>query len=155
MQYIGIQNHGLISCIFVHQTSGTAGTAGESREKSEELLERAKRAHQKAEEELRPQLDDAQAGVADVQQLNQHANRTDTEINRLLDYIPKASNLEVQTREAMRSSVEADQAAQNALSGIEDMVAQLPTYLDDARQIPKDVDDTAKKIASSTAHGKN
>jgi molecular chaperone DnaK (HSP70) len=91
--------------------------------------------------------------VADVQQLNQHADNTDTEINRLLESIPQASNLEVQTREAIRSSVEADQAAQNALSGIEGMVNQLPAYLDDARQIPKDVDDTVKKIASSTAHG--
>jgi len=134
------------------QTSGTAGAAEESKDRSEELLERARRAHEKAEGELRPQLENAVSGVAEVQQMSSLADETDKQINRMLESIPSGNYLEPQTREAMRLSQAADQEAQGALNSIQQMVAQLPSYIEDARQIPKDVDDTSKKIGSSNAH---
>ncbi|XP_065337904.1 laminin subunit alpha [Cloeon dipterum] len=136
------------------KSAGSAEKAMERKAQSEELLDRAKRAQERVDLELAPSLDQASAAVGDVERINREAARIDERIVQMLESLPTsdASKLAEETRKVIERSESADRSAQQALSSIEDMVTRLPEYLEDAKLIPKNMDDTSKKFEGSTAH---
>lgn len=116
------------------------------------LTEEAQEALDRTKTQLAPQLEDARELVASLQDRNQESDDTDKRINAALERIPVQS-LEPVARSAMIESENADLAAQRALGSIKNMVDQLPEYIVEAKQIPKDVDDTTKKISGATTQG--
>lgn len=136
----------------VSQTAGLGERTHESGERSTELLDRAQDALDTTKKRLAPQLDEARGSVAAIQDRNKMSDEGDKQVNAALENIPIQS-LEPVARGAMEQSDAADQAAQNALANIGNIVEQLPAYIIEAKQIPKDVDDTKKKISSAGTQG--
>jgi hypothetical protein len=134
------------------QTAGLGERTDVSGERSADLLIRAQDALNQTKKGLAPQLAEARSSVAVVQEHNKQSDEADKQVNAALERIP-VQDLEPVARGAMEQSEQADQAAQNALANIKNIVDQVPQYLIDAKQIPKDVDDTHKKISGASTQG--
>ncbi|KAJ9580421.1 hypothetical protein L9F63_024397, partial [Diploptera punctata] len=121
---------------------------GQSEARSSALLQDARGTLDNAQLKLEPQLVRAKASVEQVKQMNGQADEGINRIDSALQRIPYESRAD-EARLAMEESDTADQIAQNALDGIRDILLELPGQVEQARKLPRDVEETNKEVAQA------
>ncbi|PSN46054.1 hypothetical protein C0J52_07674, partial [Blattella germanica] len=119
---------------------------GESEARSSTLLQDARGTLDTAQLKLEPQLAKAKSKVDEVQQMNNRADDGIDRIERSLQRIPYESRAD-EAAQAMEQSDTADQTAQDALNSIKEILLELPQQVEQARKLPKDVENSVKETA--------
>lgn len=127
---------------------GIDDRAGSSDQIASKMLDEARKSLKTVQTELQPHLNRSSDNVQQIVDRNKESDVKTTGINHSLDQITIDSQTEL-WQNARDQAIDAQEKAQDALGILKPIVKDLPTELERAKQMPKDVDDTNNDIAQA------
>lgn len=112
------------------------------------MLDDARKSLTTVQTELQPHLNRSSENVQNIIDKNVDSDKRATTINHALDQIAVDSQSDL-WKTARDKAIEAQEKAQEALAILEPIVKDLPTELNSALQMPKEVDDVNNDIAQA------